>query len=132
MFTSIKVKRIVQILTIALILFSTIGVSVTKHYCGNVLRIIAINSEPSCCDDEEMPVGCCHNETEHFSINDDFQLQAFDFKLNLPFDSHIVHVYAILNPHLDNNSLVQNSKLTLRSHPPAESDIIIRNQTFLI
>ncbi|MDA0194034.1 MAG: hypothetical protein O2887_05250 [Bacteroidetes bacterium] len=124
-------RRIAQILTIALILFSTIGVSVTKHYCGNILRSTAINTEPNCGADE-MPEGCCHNETENFSIKDDFQLQAFDFKLNPPFASDVIDIFEVSGFRLDYYLGFENSQLTLRSHPPSESDIYIRIQSFLI
>ena len=50
-------------------LLTTMGFTVSKHYCGNELVDFSINFEAeSCCDME----GCCHNENEHFQLEEEF------------------------------------------------------------
>jgi len=53
------------------LLTTTIGFSVSKHYCGSRLVEVSINSEAEpCCDDIETS-SCCHNETEYFQLKED-------------------------------------------------------------
>ncbi|UCG28775.1 MAG: hypothetical protein JSV24_05300, partial [Bacteroidales bacterium] len=53
-----------------LLLITTMGFTVSGHYCGDRLVKVAFNAEAeSCCDMEN---GCCHTETEHFQLENDF------------------------------------------------------------
>ena len=65
-------RKITHILIATLLLITTMGFSVSKHYCGTSLIEISINSvaEP-CCGDVETS-GCCHDETEYFQFDEDF------------------------------------------------------------
>lgn len=52
-----------------LFLLTTMGFTVSKHYCGNKLVDVSINVEAeSCCNME----GCCHNDNEHFQLKEEF------------------------------------------------------------
>ena len=62
-------KKSIHILISILLLFATAGVSVSAHYCGDMLRSVSFMSTPdSCCDD----ASCCHNETHFYQLDDDF------------------------------------------------------------
>lgn len=65
-------RKITHILIATLLLITTMGFSVSKHYCGTSLIEISINSvaEP-CCGDVETS-SCCHDETEYFQFDEDF------------------------------------------------------------
>ena len=53
-----------------MLLVATSGFSVTKHYCGNDLISVVLGTQAeSCCDG---PCDCCHDETQHFQVDDDF------------------------------------------------------------
>ena len=75
--------------------FANMGVSVISHYCGGELQEVAIFTEPdSCCgeEDEAEEGGCCKNETQYFSYQNDFVFNTLskDLKkpvLLLPFES---------------------------------------------
>lgn len=69
------------------------GFSISKHYCSDNLVSVTINHEAeSCCDIDS----CCHNETSHFQLDDDFvysyviadvEIQSIDilFSILFPF-----------------------------------------------
>ena len=62
-------KRISHISLSLLLLISTIGFAVSKHYCGDSLVDVALNKNAdSCCDDG----ACCHNETLIYQLDEDF------------------------------------------------------------
>ncbi|MDD2799539.1 MAG: hypothetical protein PHV20_13190 [Bacteroidales bacterium] len=63
-------KKIFHIALIFTLILATAGVSVTRHYCGEKLISVNLVTEPtSCCGDAS---SCCHNESIHLIVNDDF------------------------------------------------------------
>ena len=80
-----------------LLLISTAGFVISKHYCGGELVSTSFFGEAkSCCDSGD----CCHNESITFQLHEDFsvssiievpktiQLDLFDFALIL-FENHL-------------------------------------------
>ena len=62
-------KGILHIIISLLLLVTTTGVSISKHYCGdNLINVALFVEAESCCDDSD----CCHNENEYFQFKDDF------------------------------------------------------------
>jgi hypothetical protein len=73
-------KKLINIVMSVVLLISTMGFTVSKHYCGDELVNFSIDSEAkSCCD---MSDGCCHTESEHFKLKEDFvgQFVVNDFQ----------------------------------------------------
>ena len=64
-------KKVLHITLAALLLFASVGMSTTSHYCGDFLmEVVAGQHEDlSCCG----MMNCCSNEVEHFSLEDDYQ-----------------------------------------------------------
>lgn len=61
-------RKIAHIILAIILITTTTGFSISKHYCGTRLVSVAINTEPeSCCGDEESS-GCCHNEIEQYQL----------------------------------------------------------------
>ncbi len=81
-------KRLIHILVAGLLLFTTTGFTITKHYCGDNLVEVVVNVVPeSCCDMNNG--GCCKNESEFFQLSDDFagsQVLNVDFQFVFDFD----------------------------------------------
>ena len=56
-----------------LLLIATSGVTISRHYCGNILVDQSILTTPEdCCDG---PCNCCHNEIQVIKLTDNFELQ---------------------------------------------------------
>lgn len=73
-------KRVAHIFLILLLVFSTTGLTITRHYCGRNLVNTSIYSSPHNCCEGKCPG--CHNERINIRITDKFetsQPQA-DFK----------------------------------------------------
>ena len=81
-------RKITHIALVLTLLIATIGFSASKHYCGDRLVSVSINSEAnSCCDSGD----CCHNETDYFQLNEDYvftviinDIQIHDIDLLFP------------------------------------------------
>lgn len=66
-------KRISHIILSLVLLVSTIGMAVSKHYCEESLVSVSVFSDnDSCCDMDN----CCHNETQVYQLKEDFSIPA--------------------------------------------------------
>ncbi|MCU4173980.1 HYC_CC_PP family protein [Carboxylicivirga sp. N1Y90] len=85
-------KKISHIIMVIVLLVSTTGMTVSKHYCqGSLVNVNIFGEAKTCCDD----IGtskCCHNESAHFELDEDFviavnnvEFQQTNFDLLLPF-----------------------------------------------
>jgi len=87
-------KKTVNIFMSLVFLLTTMGFTVSKHYCGNTLVDVSINIEAEpCCDME----GCCHTENEHFQLEEEYVNSAFtdnfqDFEIDLLFPIYFLSI----------------------------------------
>ena len=65
-------RKIAHISLSFLLLISTVGFTISRHYCGSKLVEVSINSEADPCCDDMGTSTCCHNETEYFQLDVDF------------------------------------------------------------
>jgi hypothetical protein len=65
-------KRISHIILSLVLLVSTMGMAVSKHYCGENLVSVSVfsNDNDSCCDMDN----CCQNETNVYQVKEDFSV----------------------------------------------------------
>ncbi|NQU53711.1 MAG: hypothetical protein HQ522_14365 [Bacteroidetes bacterium] len=62
-------KKASHIILSLLLLTTTIGVAISKHYCGgNLISTSFFTEAKSCCDSDD----CCKNESEVFQLDEDF------------------------------------------------------------
>lgn len=125
-------RSLANIFLAILLLIGTFGVTISKHYCGGHVHDIAINKPADACGmEDDMPTGCCHNESEHFGVEDEFQLQNFEADVT----PNTFVLYSIA--YFISNSTLQESKtkgqfLTAIPPPLSEPDIYIKVQSFLL
>ncbi|NQU35201.1 MAG: hypothetical protein HQ521_18400 [Bacteroidetes bacterium] len=68
-------KKISHILFALIILITSVGVTVSKHYCGSTLKSVSVIVAPEpCC---EIPDGCCHDESITIKMENDFSVTSF-------------------------------------------------------
>ena len=104
-------RKSIHIVISLLLLTSTMGFTLSAHYCGDNLKSVSVLADPgSCCD---IPDGCCHDETETFRIDEDFASAGihFDPKISL------LHVLDYYIPVTENLS-VKYLQLTFIEEPP--------------
>lgn len=67
-------KKFSHIILSSLLLISTMGVAVSKHYCsGSFVSVSVFNEAESCCGESD----CCHNETQVYQVKTDFSAPVF-------------------------------------------------------
>ncbi len=118
-------------ITLSLILLaSTIGFSISEHYCKDNLVSISVNFEADpCCDDG----ACCHTEREYFQLEEDFVSPL----VQLDFDYEIVIDLFLANNILFNDIIMEEASTGLsfitESPPPqAQHAVLSQLQTFLL
>lgn len=112
--------RIILNITLSLVLLiTTTGYTIFEHYCGDKLVSVSINSEPETCCDME---GCCHNESEHFQIKEDFITTSINFSfendnvINLKILSNIIYNINIPENLFNKNIYITESPPSLTLH----------------
>jgi|APIni6443716594_1056825.scaffolds.fasta_scaffold397006_1 hypothetical protein len=123
-------KKIVHIGVIVLLLFSTMGVTMYKHYCGNILITKTIGQVPKkCCGDD-----CkgCHNDSKTFKITDNYEASnnSLTFKADVQkifdnFSLAFVLLHITFDSYSDNNLFTH---LKNCDTPP----LIAENQTAML
>jgi hypothetical protein len=120
-------RKIINISIVLLLLTATIGVSVSRHYCGEILVDVAINSHAEDCG---MAMDCCTNETQLFAIDDDFQLKIQAIVFHSP-EVELVEIGDVIDEGLISFELKIRDKIIPPLLEP-DVDIFIEVQSFLL
>ncbi|CAN5504121.1 hypothetical protein BH23BAC1_BH23BAC1_30650 [soil metagenome] len=124
-------RKFLNIFLVFLLLFSTAGMAISKHYCGELLQKITVTEDiHSCCGDEEMPEDCCSTEIT-FIQTEDFQLSQLN--INLAFLPYILNIitFSFGNNGLEDPDL-KRFYTYYKYPPPPGQNIVIQVQSFLI
>ena len=127
-------RNLFHIVLVISLLISTAGFAVTKHFCGKTLASVSVGTEAkSCCDPGSMPADCdCHSDTDHVSVEDDFQLDQQVIKFTPQLQLALVHFISELRLALLLDEPFKKLLFHSKQPPLAESDIYIKVQSFLI
>jgi hypothetical protein len=126
-------KKLATIFLTSLVLLSSMGVTVAYHYCGRSLQDVAIyGNAKSCCEGDEMPVGCCHNEkievkSDNYQVAQQIHPAGF-FPVLIREGSFAELDFSVHFKQSKANFLTQLDP----GRPPASADILILVQSFLI
>jgi hypothetical protein len=134
-------KSSVSILLAFLLLFSTMGMAKTTHWCmGHEMEsTIGFGEKNLDCGMElpneksntssEDPASCCENKTEHLQVDDDFQVSQVEFQLSPIFTLPNLPVFIF---EVDFFSIQEVVFPTEHSPPVPKRDFQLLYQTFLI
>ncbi len=79
-------KYFFLVIGISSYVFSTIGISVFTHYCGDEIESISyLTKAKSCCGDEDEAMDCCKDEVTHLSLKSDFTFYTLVKKQQVTF-----------------------------------------------
>ncbi|HEV8511954.1 MAG TPA: hypothetical protein VGQ59_01680 [Cyclobacteriaceae bacterium] len=126
-------RKALQIASVALILFTSTGMTVGFHYCGKLLQDVAyFGKAKPCGGGMEMMANCCHDEKLEIKSDSYSSTQLIS---NLGFVP--VLICEIAFPVLDFSIHFQNSQSSFltrldKDRPPTGEDIVVRIQSFLI
>jgi hypothetical protein len=122
-------KKAGHIVLSLLLLLSTTGLVLSKHYCGGELISTSLYAEAdSCCDSGD----CCKNETEVFQLDVDFSVStALEIPELVQIDLLAVSL-VLFNLTLEGNSIAENFKFIDAPPPPNIQTSLALKQTYLL
>ena len=135
-------KSTVSLILALFLLFSTVGMAKTTHWCmGHAMdSAIGFGEKHLDCGMElpadqeneatpEDPSSCCENKTQHLQVDDDFQVSQLDFQLNPTFTIPFIQVFIFEFDFFAVNAIHVPSE---SSPDPPKRDFQLFYQTFLI
>ena len=134
-------KSSVSILLALLLLFSTVGMAKTTHWCmGHEMESaigfgekhldcgMELPSEDSNTSSED-PSSCCENKTQHLQVDDDFQVSQVEFQLSPSFTLPLLQVFVFEGDFFNIQEVVFPTE---HSPPVPKRDFQLLYQSFLI
>ncbi len=126
-------KNIANIALALLILASTTGVTLHKHYCMGHVKNIALMHEAVSCQNEvemNMPDDCCKDTIEEFQVE---ELNKTAFNFDISPDLYLISALSYYLIDLDLESSLSTQTAFLNYKPPLiERDIPVTIQSFLL
>ena len=111
------IRKTVNITLLIVFLLSSVGYSVSMHYCGNTLISVAIDLKAqSCCGDESGT--CCHNETKHYQIQDSYVASMQDINNQTKSISDLIFFVSNLSQFSTCDVINTEIQLIAESPPP--------------
>ncbi len=119
-------KKISHIILALLIVITTMGMTVSKHFCGDTLRDSSLfTTAESCCDIPD----CCHNESETYVIEDSYSISTFNSELTL-LATFVPSIFEVFNESLHKDNDHQS---WLDVPPPPNIQVFLsKHQSFLL
>jgi hypothetical protein len=125
-------RKILSITLALLLLMSTIGITIHKHYCMSTLVATSLipSVEDACDSDMPMDKDTCKDDHQHYGVDDPLLLLSLTFDL-APSVEWIENLQILaVQDHKDN--LFTSKFLADISPPPSEPDIYSKVQSFLL
>lgn len=123
-------KKVGHIMLSALLLITTMGMVVSKHYCQGNLYSVSIDG----LNNDKCDMGnCCHDETHFFKVQEDFSQPQI---INVPDLAGFDLLFVTLNPIISDLFSEEDSENQFIDYlPPAPPDIqtsLSKKQTYLL
>ncbi len=123
-------KRTSHIILSFILLISTIGLVVSKHYCKEELVSISFfDISDSCCEDSS----CCHDKTESYQLKVDYSQNTNQIKTDNDRASNLLVLLGNTIADFLINTIKQSFEFLLINHsPPIASKLFSYNQAYLL
>lgn len=122
------IQKLSHIILASLLLVTTMGMAVSKHYCHNSLVDVSFFAKAkSCCDDG----GCCTNENHFYQVKEDFSAPVIS---TIPVIAEIDILQRTL-PDFDistPNELTEKFDLSNGPPPPTVMEFLADGQVYLL
>ena len=124
-------KKAINSVLVVLLLFTTTGFSVTRHYCGEHLVSIALGKDAKACCDNTTGT-CCHQETRHFQLKGNFLSGITQISQDVAFSIDLFNLQNLLLPTRCESEFLSEYEVFSDSSPPLKQSLQSFLQTYLL
>ena len=122
------IRNLSHIILTTLLLATTMGFGVSKHFCHSSLVDVSFFAQAeSCCDKG----GCCTNENHFYQVKEDFSAPAISTIPVLAEIEVLGQTLIDLDP-LFTNELTEEFELTNAPPPPTVMEFLAKEQLYLL
>lgn len=122
-------RRFSYIILSVLLLTTTMGFAVSKHFCGNTFVSFKLFGDAkSCCGDSD----CCHNENHFFKVKDDFsaaQIQDIPQLAETDIIGHELFSFELISEYENSDNYI---KFFDSPPPPKIQEVLSLKQVYLL
>ena len=122
------IRKLSHIILASLLLTTTMGLAVSKHYCHSSLVDVSFFAHTeSCCDNG----GCCSNENHFYQVKEDFSapvISTIPVLAEIDVLQQTLLDFDILTP----NELTEEFKLSNDPPPPTVMEFLAEEQVYLL
>ncbi|WP_303918514.1 hypothetical protein [Draconibacterium sediminis] len=122
------IRKLSHIILATLLLATTMGMAVSKHYCHSSLVDVSVFAQAdSCCEDG----GCCTNDNHFYQVKEDFSAPVIS-TIPVLTEIDVLH-QTLLDPDiLIPNELTEEFELTNAPPPPTVMEFLAEEQLYLL
>lgn len=122
-------RKTSHIILSLLLLFATVGLTISKHYCGgNLISTSIFGKNDSCCNKDK----CCQNESIFIQLDEDCSLVLVS-EMSLSSEFEFLDLIILVINHTNINLEGTKIFLIADSPPPLKIQTILsQNQTYLL
>ena len=122
------IRKLSHIILATLLLATTMGMAVSKHYCHSSLVDVSVFAQAdSCCDDG----GCCTNDNHFYQVKEDFSAPVIS-TIPVLAEIDVLH-QTLLDPDiLIPDELTEEFELTNAPPPPTVMEFLAEEQLYLL
>ena len=126
------IRKTINSVLLIVFMFSSIGYSLSMHYCGSTRISASVIMQPkSCCGDESGT--CCHNEIKHYQIEDSYFVSTQEINEQTKQISDLILVVASSSSLHINDIARTELHFIAESPPPVSLDKYLSSlQTYLL
>lgn len=122
-------KKIIHIAVALLLLTTTAGFTVSKHYCNNNLISVSIYGNATPCNHQGND-NCCHDSKNHFQVEDEFKIKQSSNLPDLTVRKSLL--FSATNLFATQENSLQNFQFAVLKIPLSDQPDLAKLQRFLL
>lgn len=99
-------RKVIHIIITLLLIITTAGFTVSKHFCENRLVSVSIYDNAAPCN-HQGNANCCHASQVHFQLENEFDLKEFSIMPNMK-EVQVSTMFSATNLFVKQENLLQN------------------------
>jgi len=122
-------RKVIHIIVSLLLLVTTAGFTISRHYCKANLVSVSIYGNATPCNHNDHD-NCCNDSKDYFQVEDDFDLKESSFLPDLT--AHKYSLFSAVNLFVAQEYSIQNFQIAVLKFPLSDQPDLSKLQHFLL